>query len=97
MYAIYQLPKSKKPLVDKMLADDIIGRQAITQKDALSFGLEDDKLIVMYEGSEEGKKRLDDLFGKELSSVNDEKSAQIYKSIKDEESQAEDGLGFIFG
>lgn len=97
MYAIYQLSKSKKSVVDRMLADDIIGRQAVTQKDAVSFGLDDDKYIVLYEGSDEGNIRVKELFGEDLAILDKNKSEEIYKKIKDEESQAEDGLGFIFG
>lgn len=97
MYAIYELKKSSRSLIDKMLADDVIGRQAITQKDASSFGLDEDCLVVMYEGSDEGNKRLEELFGSELKPLEQKKAAEVYRKIKDEESQAEDGLGFIFG
>lgn len=97
VYAIYELKKSNKPIVDKMLSDDVIGRQAITQKDASAFGLDSDKLVIMYEGSEEGHKRLKELFGKELDSVDPDKAEEVYAKIKAEESQAEDGMGFLFG
>lgn len=97
VYAIYQLNRSSRSIVDKMLSDDIIGRQAITQKDAAAFGLDADKLIIMYEGSEEGHLRLKELFGSEIASLPKDKTEEIYRKIKDEESQAEGGLGFIFG
>ncbi len=97
VYAIYQLKKSSRPIVDKMLADDIIGRQAVTQKDASSFGMDSDKIVIMYEGSEEGHSRLKELFGDELEALDDSKAEEIYTKIKEEESQAEDGMGFLFG
>lgn len=97
MYKIYLLRKSNRSVVDRMLADDIIGRQAVTQKDAAAFGLDSDKIVVMYEGSEEGHDRLKELFEEDLVSLEPEKSAEVYAKIKEEESQAEDGMGFLFG
>lgn len=97
MYAIYQLKKSSRQIVDKMLADDIIGRQAVTQKDAATFGLDSDKIVIMYEGSEDGHRRLKELFGNELEALDAAKAEEVYAKIKEEESQAEDGMGFLFG
>ncbi len=97
MYKIYLLRKSNRSVVDRMLADDIIGRQAVTQKDAAAFGLDSDKIVVMYEGSEEGHDRLKELFEEDLVSLEPEKSEEVYAKIKEEESQAEDGMGFLFG
>ncbi len=97
MYAVYQIIKSKKSVLDKMLADEVIGRQALTQKDGSSFGLENDKLVFLYEGSEEGNKRIKELFGSEVTELDKKKADEIYAKIKEEESQAEDGMGFLFG
>lgn len=97
MYAVYQIKKSDKSVLDKMLADEIIGRQAVTQKDGSSFGLENDKLVLLYEGSEEGNRRLKELFGTEVTALDKKKAEEIYAKIKEEESQAEDGMGFLFG
>jgi hypothetical protein len=97
VYAIYQLKKSSRQIVDKMLADDIIGRQAITQKDAATFRLDSDRIVIMYEGSEDGHRRLKELFGDELEALDAAKAEEVYTKIKEEESQAEDGMGFLFG
>lgn len=97
MYAIYQLKKSSKSIVDRMLADDIIGRQAVTQKDAAPFGLDSDRIVIMYEGSEDAHSRLKELFGDLLEPLDDAKAKEVYTKIKEEESQAEDGMGFLFG
>lgn len=97
MYALYLMKKSDRKAVDKMLADDTIGRQALTQKDAASFGLEEDRILLLYEGSEEGNARLRELFGDVIEPLEGEKAVETYKKIKDEESQAEGGMGFLFG
>jgi hypothetical protein len=97
VYALYLLKKSDKAVIAKMLADDIIGRQAITEKDTASFGLEDDKILLLYEGSEEANKRLAELFKENLTPVEKAKAEAVYKLIKDEESRAEGGMGFLFG
>lgn len=97
MYSLYLLKKSDKSVIDKMLADDVIGRQALTQKDAASFGLQEDRTLLLYEGSQDGNSRLKELFGSFIEQLEEEKAAEVYQKIKDEESQAEGGMGFIFG
>ncbi len=96
MYALYLLKKSDKPVIAKMLADDIIGRQAITEKDTASFGLDNDKILLLYEGSEEANRRLAELFKDNLTPLEKSKVEEVYKMIKDEESRAEGGMGFLF-
>ncbi len=96
MYALYLLKKSDKPVIAKMLADDIIGRQAITEKDTASFGLDNDKILLLYEGSEEANRRLAELFKDNLTLLEKSKVEEVYKMIKDEESRAEGGMGFLF-
>ena len=97
VYALYLLKKSDKPAIAKMLSDDIIGRQAITEKDTASFGLENDKILLLYEGSEEANRRLAELFKDNLTLLEKAKAEEVYKMIKDEESRAEGGMGFLFG
>lgn len=97
VYALYLLKKSDKSVIGKMLADDIIGRQAITEKDAASFGLDSDKTLLVYEGSEEGNKRLVELFKENITPIEKARAEEVYKSIKDEDSKAEGGMGFLFG
>lgn len=97
MYTLYLMKKSDRPVVDKIMSDDLIGRQTLTQKDAASFGLEADGIILLYEGSEEANARLKENFGTFLEAISEPKAKEIYQKIKDEESQAEGGMGFLFG
>ena len=97
VYALYLLKKSDKPVIGKMLADDIIGRQAISEKDAASFGLEDDKILLLYEGSDDANKRLLELFKENITPLEKAKAEEVYKLIKEEDSRAEGGMGFLFG
>ncbi len=97
VYALYLLRKSDKPLIGQMLSDDIIGRQALKEKEASSFGLDNDKILLIYEGSEEGNKRLLDLFKDNITPLDSAKAEEVYNLIKEEESKAEGGMGFLFG
>lgn len=97
MYALYLLKKSDKTVIDKILGDDIIGRQALTQKDAASYGLPDGNILLLYEGSAEADSRMKELFGSFLKLLEEPEAKEVYQKIKDEESQAEGGLGYIFG
>lgn len=96
MYALYLLKKSDKSIIAKMLSDDVIGRQAITEKDAASFGLDEDKTLLLYEGSEEANNRLTELFKEYLTPLEKSRVDEVYKLIKDEDSRAEGGMGFLF-
>lgn len=91
------MKRSDRATVDKILADDIIGRQTLTQKEAQAFGLPDDRILLIFEGSEEVNTRLKELFGEFLEPLGEPKASEVYSKIKDEESQAEDGMGFLFG
>lgn len=97
VYALYLLKKSDKPVIAKMLSDDIIGRQALTEKDTSSFGLDADKILLVFEGSEEANNRLKELFKENITPLEKSKAEKAYQQIKDEESRAEGGMGFLFG
>ena len=97
MHSLYLMKRSDRATVDKILADDIIGRQTLTQKEAQAFGLPDDRILLIFEGSEEVNTRLKKLFGEFLEPLGEPNASEVYRKIKDEESQAEDGMGFLFG
>ena len=97
-YAVFEIEKSKKKALNAVLADDIISRQSIAIRDASSVGVKKDVEYVLIEGDEAAIKKAEELLAKDGCKKEPDKEAEkIYKSIKDQENSAAEGVGFIFG
>ncbi len=93
MFKVYSLDKNSRGELDKILNDDVIGRQTIIYRDGENYGMPG-KYIIIIEGSP-------DIFNN-IKKVSDElkpvdNADEIYKKIKDEENSSQDGMGYIFG
>lgn len=97
MIALYILQKANRGVFDQITSDDILGRQTLNLKEAANYIANAADLIVYYEGSDEGRKRLEQLFGKFLQRLAAKTEENVIKQIKEEDSRAEDGMGFLFG
>ena len=96
MFKVYELGKGNRNIIDKLLADDIIGRQSITYKDGSNYGY-NSKFIVIIEGSQNIFTRVSDLKENELKELPGKKADEVYKKVKSEENNSQDGMGFLFG
>lgn len=96
MFRIYALNKDQKSLIDKVLSDDIMGRQTVIQKDGSTLGY-DEKIILVVEGQAEIFPKLDNLFENMVKPMPEKEASVVYKKIKDEEEAAQSGVGFLFG
>lgn len=96
MFRVYALNKDQRSLVDKILSDDIMGRQTIIQKDGSTLGY-DEKIILVVEGQSEIFSKLDSLLENKVKPLSEKEASIVYKKIKDEEEAAESGVGFLFG
>ena len=96
MFKIFALNKDQRSLIDKILSDDIMGRQTIVQKDGSILGY-DEKIILVVEGQAEIFSRLDSLLENKVKPLSENDASVVYKKIKDEEEAAESGVGFLFG
>ena len=97
MIALYILQKANKNVFDQIASDDILGRQTLNLKEAANYIPKASDLILYYEGSDDGRKRLEQLFGKFLQRMAAKTEEDVIKQIKEEDSRAEDGMGFLFG
>lgn len=96
MFKLYKLPKEDRGIIDALLADDVVGRQTITYKDGVNYGY-DSSYIVLIEGPEDIFKNVEAIASGKLEPLGKSKQEDIYKKIKDEENNSQNGLGFIFG
>ena len=97
MIALYILQKANKNVFDQIASDDILGRQTLNLKEAANYIPNASDLILYYEGSDDGRKRLEQLFGNYLQRMAAKTEEDVIKQIKEEDSRAEDGMGFLFG
>ncbi|MCL5732412.1 MAG: hypothetical protein M1285_03340 [Candidatus Thermoplasmatota archaeon] len=97
MIALYILQKANKGVFDQIASDDILGRQTLNLKEAANYIPNASDLILYYEGSDDGRKRLEQLFGNYLQRMAAKTEEDVIKQIKEEDSRAEDGMGFLFG
>jgi len=96
MFKLYKLAKENRGIIDTLLADDVVGRQTITYKDGANYGY-NSSYIVLIEGPEDVFKNAEALAKDKLELLSKAKQEEIYKKIKDEENNSQNGLGFIFG
>ncbi|MEM0139750.1 MAG: hypothetical protein QXZ44_03965 [Ferroplasma sp.] len=95
MYKIYEVPKENKDIIEKLLSDDIIGRQTITYKDGAGYGYAS-SYIVLIEGSGDIFPVVDKLSDGKLKSLTEKKAEALYKKLKDEQENSQAGMGFLF-
>ena len=96
MFKVYNLAKENRETIDKLLADDVLGRQTITYKDGTNYGYSS-SYIVLIEGSEDIFKNVDSIAHGTLEALSKSKQQEIYKQLKDEENNSQNGMGFLFG
>ncbi len=96
MYSVFALNKSDRALVEELLSDDVIGRQTIIQKDGDSLGYEN-KLILVVEGADAAVTAADKILSGKVEKLSAEKGNAVYNRIKEDEKNADSGMGFLFG
>jgi len=96
MFKVYELDKENRSIIDKLLADDVIGRQSVIYKDGTSYGY-DSKFLVVIEGSPDIFQGVKNLSENKLKELPEKQENEIYKKIKSEEDNSKDGMGFLFG
>lgn len=78
MFKIFALNKDQRSLIDKILSDDIMGRQTIVQKDGSTLGY-DEKIILVVEGQAEIFSRLDSLLENKVKPLSEKDASVVYK------------------
>jgi hypothetical protein len=97
MYMVFSLKKIKRGVIDSLMTDDVVGRQSINFRDGPLYGFQDDELVLIIEGSEAALSKARKIAGDSVSLVPDARAKIIYDKFRDEETKADEGLGFIFG
>lgn len=93
---IYEIPKSARSDADALLAEDPLGRQSITIRDASNFDLDRESVLVFIEGDESVLEDADEAF-QALDAEEPDEAEDLWDALKAEEEEVAGGVGFIFG
>ncbi len=97
MTKIFLLKKSNRAIIDQVSADDLVGRQSLITKDASQFGMGDDEILLILEGSEESFKRASGIIGNNGTVLDGKRTDEVMRKVHEEEEKADKGMGFLFG
>jgi len=98
VYVIFEVKKEQLGKINEMLKDDTVNRQSILTRDASAIGIDKDVSYLKIEGSEEGLKRAEELANEyDFTKLSDADAEDVNGKIKEQEDQAADGMGMIFG
>lgn len=98
MEAVFFIEKDRYPQArDKASSDDVVSRQSLTFREAMSLGLHEEGYYLLVSGTEEGIKKARELLkglGRELKG---EEAKGVIELLKKQEEEAMEGFGGIFG
>ncbi len=97
VYAIFTIKPQDKGVIDSLRSDDLVGRQSILVRDASSLGLKENNVVLLLEGSKEALDLARKIGGDKMTPVKEKDSSDLYSRFKDDESKADEGVGFLFG
>lgn len=96
-FAVFSVPTEHASVIKQVLADDLVSRQSISQRDGKALGLDDKAVFLLIEGSSESFAQAEKLFGEVAKRLPDAEASRVRDTIKQEEEGAAEGVGFIFG
>ena len=97
MYIILKVEKNKSKKIEELYKDDIVSRQTIIRREALSLGLNEENIYIQVEGSEEGISRAKEI-SKDFAIIPSQNEMEkIYKKFKEQDESSLEGMGSIFG
>ncbi|PKK85619.1 MAG: hypothetical protein CVT48_04645 [Thermoplasmata archaeon HGW-Thermoplasmata-1] len=99
VYAIFRIEPSNAAKINDVLKDELANRQSVLTRDAGSLGMDGNALYFKVEGSEQGVERAAEILKENGGGVKmpESEAAAINRKIIEEEENAADGMGMIFG
>ncbi|HEU12834.1 MAG: hypothetical protein ACP5G5_01145 [Thermoplasmata archaeon] len=97
MYIIIKVDRKDSNRIDELYRDDIVSRQSIIKREAISLDIKEDNIYVLVEGSNEGIERAKQIAEKFATILPQKEADNIYKKIKAQDESSLEGMGSIFG
>ncbi len=97
MHAVFLFDSESADRARGLLEDDLVSRQSITLRDPETLGLELEGLLVFIEGDERAIARFEEIAGEGVKKLEGGDVEKAYGLLKQEEEDAAEGVGFLFG
>ena len=98
MEAIFFIEKEKYSQArDKVSTDDIVSRQSLNFREAMSLGLHEEGYYLLVSGTEDGIKKARELLKGLARELKEKEGKGVIEIMKKQEEEAMEGFGGIFG
>ncbi len=98
MEAVFFIEKEKYSQArDKVSTDDIVSRQSLNFREALSLGLHEAGYYLLVSGTKDGIKKARELLKGLARELKEEEGKGVIEIMKKQEEEAMEGFGGIFG
>ncbi len=97
MYAVFLFDSESAARARELLEDDLVSRQSITLRDPAALGLDLEGLLVVIEGEVAAVERFEKIAGEGVEKLKAEDAERTIGLLKQEEQEAAEGVGFLFG
>lgn len=96
---VFKVDPSKAAALQQVTQDDTVSRQSIHTRDAGTLGFEGSHLYVRVQGSDAGVEQAKKLMteGSIGEPLAGDEADRVSRAIDDQEDQAAQGMGMIFG
>jgi len=95
-WTLFSVESAKRPALDAVLKDDLLGRQSQKVREASAIGGPAGVVYVLLEGSPEAMRRAEELLGPIGTKLPAADAEPLYRRFKDEEESASAGMGLFF-
>lgn len=93
---LFLVPSTRRDALDRVLNDDVVGRQSRKIREAGTLGGPAGELYVWISGSESGVERAVELLAEVGKRLPPAEAAPIEKAFRDEDDSASAGMGLFF-
>lgn len=94
-FVILKINGNDDAAVNEFLHDDRVSRMTVLKRDGSIYGV--DGTIFLFEGNDEAVKYVRSKKPEIMTELDPKESEKIYSKIKEENDNAEQGMGFVFG
>ncbi len=96
MRSIFVVNKKDHSIINDMLADDIVGRQSLYEREGENYKLKPEDVLVVFTGSDEAFSRIKEKWGDKIVLITGTREQEILNQIDKENNDAQEGMGFLF-
>ncbi|WP_297214843.1 hypothetical protein [Thermoplasma sp.] len=94
-FVIFKSKGDDENAINNFLQDDRVSRMTVLKRDGSMYG--EDGTIYLFEGNDEAVNYVKSIKPASMVELDSKEAENIYRKIKEENDNAEEGMGFVFG